>query len=53
MCKLGIGKALAAGLHTHKFADTAEIPGFQSNGDDEGKKRDEAVERHTDGIWKQ
>lgn len=31
------------GLHTHKFADTAEIPGFQRNGDDEGKKRDDAV----------
>lgn len=32
-----------AGLHTHKFADTAEIPGFQSAGAAEGKKRDEAV----------
>lgn len=36
-------KARVAGLHTHKFADITEILGFQSAGDDEGKKRDEAV----------
>lgn len=36
-------KAWVAGLHTHKFVDTAEIPSFQSNGAAEGKKRDEAV----------
>ena len=43
MCRLGTGKARVAGLHTHKFADTAEIPSFQSAGFAEGKKRDEAV----------
>lgn len=48
MCKLGTGKARDAGLHTQKFADTAEIPGFQSAGAAEGKKRDDAV-RAPDG----
>ena len=43
MCKPGTGKAWAVGLHTHKFAETAEISGFQRNGDDEGKKCDYAV----------
>ena len=48
MCKLGNGKARDAGLHTHKFADSAEIPSFQGNGAAEGKKRDDTV-RAPDG----
>lgn len=37
------GRRGVHGAYTHKFADTAEIPGFQSAGDAGGKKHDDAV----------